>query len=248
MHKRWRDIKPFLEQTFGAERIAIIKDRLRLISTLFGKGRMLPYRYYLPSLAEFLGKKGEAAEIGVWRGKYSEIILKNNCFTVLYSIDPWKKFSSEEYVDLKNVSRDRLDEAYAMAKTQLSRYGAMSKIVRSTSREASRTFPDHALDFVYIDANHSYAGCRDDITAWWPKVTEGGIIAGDDYVNRRTAQDDFGVKRAVDEFAEKHGQKLYATYEQHPSWYIIKNGGVKKSALFSFLWKEIPRIVRRLRA
>jgi hypothetical protein len=35
--------------------------------------------------------------------------------------------------------------------------------------------------------------------------------------------DRFGVKRAVDEFAAKHEQKLYTTAEMYsPSWYIIK--------------------------
>ena len=36
-------------------------------------------------------------------------------------------------------------------------------------------------DFVFIDADHSYDGCRRDIELWLPRVKPGGTIAGDDY-------------------------------------------------------------------
>ena len=41
-------------------------------------------------------------------------------------------------------------------------------------------YADHSLDFVYIDADHSYASVVEDITAWKNKVKQGGFIAGHD--------------------------------------------------------------------
>lgn len=41
---------------------------------------------------------------------------------------------------------------------------------------------EHRLvDMVFIDADHSYEACRDDIKAWVPNVKKGGIIAVHDY-------------------------------------------------------------------
>lgn len=49
--------------------------------------------------------------------------------------------------------------------------------------------------FVFIDADHSYQAVREDLRAWWPLVTPGGVLAGHDH------QPDFpGVERAVREF------------------------------------------------
>lgn len=48
-------------------------------------------------------------------------------------------------------------------------------------------------DLVYIDADHSYEGCKADIQAYLPKATK--VICGDDFVQR----DGFGVIEAVRE-------------------------------------------------
>jgi len=37
-----------------------------------------------------------------------------------------------------------------------------------------------AVDYVFLDADHSYEGCVADIRAWWPLVVPGGFIGGHD--------------------------------------------------------------------
>lgn len=49
-------------------------------------------------------------------------------------------------------------------------------------------------DLVFIDADHTYEGCRDDIRLWTPHVRPGGILCGHDYGDQFP-----GVKKAVDE-------------------------------------------------
>lgn len=49
------------------------------------------------------------------------------------------------------------------------------------SVEAAAEFADNSLDVVWIDADHTYEGCKADIAAWWPKVRPGGFIGGDDW-------------------------------------------------------------------
>ena len=50
-------------------------------------------------------------------------------------------------------------------------------------------------DLVFIDGDHRYEPCKQDIKRYRPLVRKGGILAGHDY-NHRTWP---GVARAVDE-------------------------------------------------
>ena len=53
--------------------------------------------------------------------------------------------------------------------------------LRGDSSEMANHFANASVDFVFIDANHSYDSVKRDIIAWQPKVRSGGIIAGHDY-------------------------------------------------------------------
>ena len=58
---------------------------------------------------------------------------------------------------------------------------------------------DKSLDLVFIDAAHDYEHIAEDIKAWLPKVREGGILCGHDYLPGEYD----GVVKAVDETFEK---------------------------------------------
>jgi len=64
------------------------------------------------------------------------------------------------------------------------------------SHEAAPNVKDGSLDFVFIDADHSYEHCIEDIRDWTPKVKSGGMVSGHDYGHL-----DFpGVEKAVREY------------------------------------------------
>lgn len=65
------------------------------------------------------------------------------------------------------------------------------------------------LDFVFIDADHSYEAVKKDIEAWYLKVKKGGIFAGHDY---RASPD---VKKAVDEFILKNILTLNYNFKEN---------------------------------
>jgi len=54
------------------------------------------------------------------------------------------------------------------------------------------------VDLLFIDADHSYEGCKADLEAWYPLVNEGGVILMHDYTEKGC-----GVKKAADEFFAK---------------------------------------------
>lgn len=72
-------------------------------------------------------------------------------------------------------------------------HGERAHLVQMDSVEAARSFADNSLDFVFIDADHSYDAVMADIAAWQPKVKPGGWLGGHDYHPKKFP----GVVKAV---------------------------------------------------
>jgi len=166
---------------------------------------------------------GEGVEVGVYRGDFSDMLLKSWKGRRLYSADPWVECSSEEYTDICNVSSVQQEENFQFTSGRLQRFGDRSLILRKTSKDASEFFEVGSLDFVYIDAQHHYEAVSEDLEFWTNKVRAGGVIAGHDYLNGQLESGRYGVKKAVDEWAERARLQVHATREgPYPSWFVIK--------------------------
>jgi Methyltransferase domain len=191
---------------------------------------VISYRELLPFVLNHNGLLGEGAEIGVQHGSFSALLLENWQGARLYSIDPWKHFSDPSYQDVANREQSLQDEIYDSACRTLAPFAERSRILRQTSAEAAPSFADGQLDFAYIDAQHHYEAVVQDLSLWYPKIKSGGIIGGHDYLNGTLpVAGEFGVKRAVDEFALEHHLQVLNTglFDQnakpcYPSWFIIK--------------------------
>jgi len=166
--------------------------------------------------AELGFRKG--AEVGVFQGYYSMVLLDNIPNLNLLCVDSWT--SATGWGQRRNVA------AYPVAKKNLSRY-YHATILKGDSTNVAKLITDDTLDFVYIDADHSYEAVKADINAWVPKVKNGGIIAGHDYFTHRT----LGVIEAVDEFAKELNLDVKTTEWDHensvsddkqPNWYFTK--------------------------
>ena len=90
------------------------------------------------------------------------------------------------------------------------------------THDAVQRFPDEYFDLIYIDADHTYHGCKQDIKDWYPKVKKGGFLTGDDfryaYIKRSGVR--FGVREAVKRYCQKHNLKYYELPRY--GWAIIK--------------------------
>lgn len=175
-------------------------------------------------LAKLFAEKGYkvGAEIGTCYGFYAKTLFDNNPGLMLFCVDNWDNAETErrERVHARSVEwfcRNHLANDRAI-------------IIKGDSADSARFIADGSLDFVYIDADHSYEGVQRDLIAWEPKVREGGIVSGHDYYVFPNSGND-GVVRAVDEFVAEHGYDLKATEwnkqdpnrdERQPSWYFTK--------------------------
>jgi hypothetical protein len=147
------------------------------------------------------------AEIGTWRGDFAATILDSRRPRRLYLVDPWEYrteagYERAIYGGRKANGQQLMDATYerVLARFRAPIDGGQVVVQRSRSLDAAAAFDDESLDWVYIDADHSYEGVKNDLDAYFRTVKPGGFIAGDDYGQVGSWFED-GVTRAVDEFA-----------------------------------------------
>jgi predicted O-methyltransferase YrrM len=169
-------------------------------------------------LAKYFAKKGftKGAEVGVHAGYYSRVLLDFIPGLTLYMVDSWSLHEGRR-------------RAYEEVMEIFPKLYPNAIICKGDSISLAETIPDESLDFVFIDADHSYQAVKKDIEAWFPKVKKGGIVSGHDYYQSRSGQ--LGVIKAVDEFVAKHKYTLQLTeWDKHaphtdnkqPCWYFEK--------------------------
>lgn len=168
-----------------------------------------------------MGLLGEGTEIGVYRGDFSYHILENWRGKKLHSIDWWKHQGRK--LDRSDAPQLEHDENFSITKEILARFKNRSNILRERSIGASIRFSSKSLDFVYIDASHDYRSVWGDLEVWYPKIKNGGVIAGHDYKNSFVRKNLVEVKRAVDNYFQIFDLKVLTTTEDNiPSWWVIK--------------------------
>jgi hypothetical protein len=152
------------------------------------------------------------AEVGVEQGAFSSILLAGNARLYLYCVDAWKAYRG--YRD--HVRQEKLNRFLETTITVLSDYGAEKErweIIRAYSMDAVRKFSAGQLDFVYVDANHSFDYIMQDLIEWNKRVKVGGMVCGHDYIRRkaeteRSSQCD--VVKAVQAYTNAH--KIHPWY------------------------------------
>lgn len=169
------------------------------------------YGLFSAVLKEHGLKKG--VELGVAFGGHSEALFERANVEKLYGVDPYRHIRG--YKDPMNLPQEEFDELHAFVLDRFERFGDRYEHVRSTSEEAVAHIPGN-LDFVYIDADHSYEGVAKDLGLWFPKVRTGGVIGGHDYGHPNFP----GVKRAIDEFFS--GKGLLIHEEGEGVWWTVK--------------------------
>lgn len=174
-----------------------------------------------------------AVELGVAFGGNSENLLTNTKIKKLYGIDPYK--NRWTYNDGMNRQQQELELIYQKTINRLRKFSLRYKHIRKFSKDAISSVPNY-VDFVYIDADHSYIGCLTDLRLWVPKVKIGGIIAGDDY-NSKTFP---GTTKAVRKYFKKLDWEIHTKGSR--VWWVKKQKMTKNFALNNHLFLFNPLI------
>ncbi len=170
-----------------------------------------------------------AVEVGSWKGATSIVLAQamrearpDSCLvcvdTWLGSIEHFTNPPSPAW-DLCPLLENGFPRLYEHWMTSIL-HAQVDEIVvplPNTSTTAAKWFGRKGLrpNFVFIDAGHDEDDVTTDIRAWWPLLTPGGIMAGDDWSPMWP-----GVEQAVRKFCQTTGLTPQVS---EPNWIVQKS-------------------------
>jgi hypothetical protein len=119
------------------------------------------------------------AEIGVFRGEFAKALL-DACpgITEYTMIDPWRNLS--DWNKPANRADDVFEEYYRESMAATEAHASKRRVLRGRTSEVIDQIDDASLDLAYVDGDHTLRGITIDLIKVYPKVRDGGYLAGDD--------------------------------------------------------------------
>lgn len=153
------------------------------------------------------------AEIGVYRGDFAAHLL-DACpdIETYYMVDPWRHL--EDWNKPANKPDDVFEGFYRDTMDRTAAHEAKRVVLRGRTTEVVGEIPDGALDFAYVDGDHTLRGVTIDLLRLYPKLRDGGWIGGDDFCRNiwqhKGAYEPTMVFPYAVYFAEAVGARVYA--------------------------------------
>jgi hypothetical protein len=121
------------------------------------------------------------AELGVFNGQTFLALLRDCPALELVGIDRW---TTEEQYHWRGPGNPYTEQDVRDAEERVRRgaapYGRRARLLKMDTASAAQEFPDGFFDFIFLDADHTYAGVSRDLQAWRAKVRAGGALTGHD--------------------------------------------------------------------
>lgn len=131
-----------------------------------------------------IGRDGAVfVEVGSWKGRSAAFLateIHNSGKDIqLHCVDTWEGTPGDPgHMEDSDLKEGKLMDRF---RENVSRVAHVITEVRKSSVEAAKGYADGSLDFVFLDAGHTFADVDADIKAWLPKVRPGGWLAGHDF-------------------------------------------------------------------
>ena len=178
--------------------------------------------YDLVSLVNNVNKlSGNIIEIGCWEGK-SAIHIANNCYpNILICNDTWLGNIQESIITGQTHITELICKERDVYGTFITNMNTLTKqnymVVKKDCIEWLNEY-NEPIKFIHIDASHEYESVFETIKLALPKMVNGGIICGDDFLSANINRTDLhgGVERAV--------RELLPTFKNIENlWYYTNN-------------------------
>lgn len=172
-----------------------------------------PHPFLLSAISDCNAKI--VVEIGVWKGASSiamaDFIRKSGRDACVIAVDTW--LGSSEHWHSSNNWHESLNCEFGQPMLMRT---FMNNVILSNNALTIVPLPLDStnanvllrelnlggIDVVHIDAGHDYRSVMADLEMWWPLVSSGGFLIGDDYLH---TGDWPAVRQAFDEFFGKVG-------------------------------------------
>jgi hypothetical protein len=215
----FRKLHTYLDSYDNNELVTYIDDNLNqtkqiILEKLQPEFNEIPgwfaYQDLYTDVVKNAGNDDVFVEVGAWFGKSTNYLAqqireskKNIKFT---TVDTWKGTDDED-IHQNIVGAFNGDIFYEFVDNTIlsDNYGAID-MIKDTSRNAANNFSNGSIDYIMLDAGHSYDALKDDLEVWYNKVKPGGIVSGDDYGVF------YGVTQAADEFFYGQFEKGFRSF------------------------------------
>jgi len=169
-------------------------------------------------IVSIIPNKAIGAELGVFEGDYSQILLDSKKFSKLYLVDLFDGVASSGDKYGNNIKT--YTNASLLFDHNIKRFAnnPQVEILKQNSVSFLNSVNNY-LDFVYIDTVHTYEFTLLELEAARSAVKKGGIISGHDY-NEQYYR---GLVNAVSEFCQKYKLKYFVTQKDILNSFIIMN-------------------------
>jgi len=169
----------------------------------------------LLEIIKTLGDNIIGCEVGVWQGENLCQILENcDNISKMYAVDQYKPYTDW----CQEIDENLISYSKSIANSNLASISQSSKVtfLELSSEDAITHITDGELDFIFIDADHSYEHAYQDFCNYFNKVKTNGIFAGHDYSLP-------GVNKALNQFLPEQNYTMEDLHRvTNDSWYIIK--------------------------
>jgi hypothetical protein len=173
------------------------------------------YANFYKDIVSKLPNNAQVIEVGCWKGRSTCClgveIINSRKNIILHCVDSWKYTPSTEQ---PISTQEEFDQVFYEFLSNVKPFNDFINILKRSSTEASNNFLSQTVDFICIDANHTYESVKEDILVWLPKLKKNGILAGHDYFTSVHP----GVKKAVDEIFNNTVRFI----PEQNIWYFIK--------------------------
>ena len=167
----------------------------------------------------FINETGAAtiAEIGVYRGDFAARLLAECAdISVYFMIDPWRHLA--DWNKPANASDETFESYFQETMQKTTEWADKRVVLRGKTTDVIDEIPDGALDFAYVDGDHTLRGITIDLVNVFPKIRAGGWIGGDDFSRsiwqHVEAYEPTLVCPLAIYFAEAVGSRIYALPHQ----------------------------------
>lgn len=180
--------------------------------------------------AKLIPEGSIGAELGVWKGDSSAKFIKRAKH--IHLVDSWSvqvyQGSKEHGGYEKYLKRYRKLVGSSNPDDFQKYYDKIYQSVVDRFKDHSVTIHrmptaqwfdefNEPLDWIYVDASHSYEGCLNDLHKSWDIIRVGGYLLCDDFSKKKA-----DVKRAITEFAKQRNLTIDNFYMDQVRF--VKNG------------------------
>jgi hypothetical protein len=190
------------------------KDPQRLESIHLKNCRVLSDR---SEILRLMPQNAHAAEVGVLGGDFSALIIQQTKPDSLFLVDT---FISPDWAGREHQRFDASTHlSFIQQRFESEIQNKQVSLLQGMSAKKLKEIPDGTLDWIYIDADHSYAAVAEDLRHALRLIKSEGFIVMNDYIFFSHHENlEYGVVHAVNEFCLKeHFELVYLAL--HPQMY-----------------------------